>query len=264
MRTFINHPSIDPHGCIDDIKMPLVEAACKGSLEIIKLLLSHNDIKIEDRDTDGNTALMEAIRSGHLEVAKLLSQHCDQQRLSNLKGRTLLHTAACQPNLAVLNFVMTLGQLDLNARDSEACTALHLAARYGRYMIVKKLIETRGVGLNSRARPKMRTPLLEAICCRQTRVAKLPIRHEGVNLTSTTATGRNALWLAAEKNGYRLIPSLLSADPDCLNVPDSCSLLPLHVALEAGYQCTLYILLEHLAKRLSPQHMSLASDLAYA
>jgi ankyrin repeat protein len=65
---------------------PLMEAACKGHLEVVKLLLS-SGADIHHKDKIGVTALHWAARWGHLEVVKELMKNGARVEADN-DGRT--------------------------------------------------------------------------------------------------------------------------------------------------------------------------------
>lgn len=60
----------DKHGAT-----ALLYAAQRGHVEIIQVLLAHNNVDVNAKDVADVTALMEALRSGHLAVVKLLLEH---------------------------------------------------------------------------------------------------------------------------------------------------------------------------------------------
>ncbi|MBB3211293.1 ankyrin repeat protein [Herbaspirillum sp. Sphag1AN] len=82
-------PLIDPNRGV-----PLIQAAMRGELNTIRLLLAHERTDINCRDMCGSTALLEAARYGHLDVVtELLSTSHIDIGVVNAHGETELGVA---------------------------------------------------------------------------------------------------------------------------------------------------------------------------
>jgi hypothetical protein len=93
------------------VDVPLIEAAGRGNLELVKILLEKG-VNVNAENDHGLTALMTASAQGHVEVAQLLVDR----------------------------------DADVDARDSAGETALMYAASKGFFEVVKLLVEN-GAGV---------------------------------------------------------------------------------------------------------------------
>lgn len=101
--------------------------------------------------------IFEALRSGDTASISKAIRESDGTRTSTssavgggasgLEDTSILHLAIQCAELPVVEYVLSdgAGSIDINARDKEGNTALHLAAQQGRSQIVKLLLEQPGI-----------------------------------------------------------------------------------------------------------------------
>ncbi|GFF53658.1 putative oxysterol binding protein [Aspergillus lentulus] len=86
--------------------------------------------------------LFEILRSGDTNaISKAIKETTEPQGAGALTGTTILHLAIQCAEPQVVEFVLSLGDdLDINARDRDGNTPLHLAAQLGRGPLVRELL----------------------------------------------------------------------------------------------------------------------------
>jgi ankyrin repeat protein len=136
-------------------RTPLHEAALRGDLELIKVLLARG-ADAGASDADGKTVFMEAVGSGNLDLVKLLIQKGVRINDSNKTGRTSLMAAVTANHKAIVEFLIESG-MALSAKDNNGDTALHIAAQRGLGEIVELLVSN-GADVNA-ANNSGETPL---------------------------------------------------------------------------------------------------------
>ncbi|KAJ5096274.1 hypothetical protein NUU61_005630 [Penicillium alfredii] len=86
--------------------------------------------------------LFEILRSGDTNaISKAIKETKDGQGANALYGTTVLHLALQCAEPEVVEYVLSVGDdLDINARDREGSTPLHIAAQLGRVPLVRELL----------------------------------------------------------------------------------------------------------------------------
>jgi ankyrin repeat protein len=72
---------------------PLMIAAREGKADVVRALLSGNDVNVNITDAQGDTPLIEASRFGHNDVARALIEHGADLKAKNKEGQTALMLA---------------------------------------------------------------------------------------------------------------------------------------------------------------------------
>jgi uncharacterized protein len=113
----------------------LMQAAREGHIATVKLLLERK-ARVNQYSAAAETAIMLAAFKGHLETVKLLHTY---GAAINKDGWTPLHFAAFEGHASICKYLLdSNAQVDARAPNDE--TALMLAARNGRYDVVKVLL----------------------------------------------------------------------------------------------------------------------------
>ena len=86
--------------------------------------------------------IFEVLRSGDTtSISKAIKEAKDSQGAPGLSGTTVLHLAIQCAEPHVVEFILSSGdELDINARDRDGNTPLHLAAQLGRGPLVRELL----------------------------------------------------------------------------------------------------------------------------
>lgn len=111
-----------------------------------------------------NQALWQAIENNQPEICKLLlsrKNYGDLVAQTNARGpneEISLHIAARLGNLKICEILLEYGELtEVNAKDADGCSPLHLACKFGHYLTAQFLIRS-GTLLNS-TDDKLNTPM---------------------------------------------------------------------------------------------------------
>ncbi|KAI5790914.1 ankyrin repeat-containing domain protein, partial [Pyronema domesticum] len=116
---------------------PLLLASQYGHIYMVKLLLEQDYIDINVVANNYKTPIFAAAKAGNLEIVELLLMRDD---ISTEKAFRMAP------------------EIDVNAKDLDGYTALHLAASYGLQQIVRILLERSDVNVNVRTNDG-KTPL---------------------------------------------------------------------------------------------------------
>ncbi|KAK0451233.1 ankyrin repeat-containing domain protein [Desarmillaria tabescens] len=229
--------------------LPLGVAAQEGHLEMVKLLLSRDDVDDNQADPERRyrTPPMEAARNGHPEVVRALLECGRMESLNTAceNGASALFWAVwgghsgvvrillAQPGIKVTTWDesyesplmvaagrghseivrMFLEQEDINLDAPSFITpqtALRYAADTGHEQIVKMLLKTGRVDVNGKDRYGF-TALAGAAKEGQIQAVKVLLEHPDID--TIAKDGRNAYDLAVE-NGHHEIVSLLATCGD--------------------------------------------------
>jgi ankyrin repeat protein len=83
-------------------------AAMNGNVEVMKLLLCR-DVKINQQDAEGQTALMYAAHYGHPAAVELLLSQGAKTEIKDQFGRTALTVATIQGKIDVVRVLLAAG-----------------------------------------------------------------------------------------------------------------------------------------------------------
>lgn len=128
---------------------PLHRASVSGYIDIAEIL-TQKSAGLNIKSVAGETPLHCASRNGHLRVTQLLVQHGADVASKDNHGRTPLHYACISGNLEVVNLIIGSSHTQtLDEADHWGSTPLSLAARFGWADIIKTLLDTGTVEVES-------------------------------------------------------------------------------------------------------------------
>ncbi|KAI7753591.1 hypothetical protein M8C21_021425 [Ambrosia artemisiifolia] len=120
---------------------PLHIAASQGHTAVVEELLSKDSSLLYIVKSKGKNALHLAARSGHVETVKsLLEKDPQLGRRTDKKGQTALHMAAKGANSGVVKLLLEADAAIVMLPDNSGLTALHVATRKKRLEIVNELL----------------------------------------------------------------------------------------------------------------------------
>ena len=132
----------------------VLHIACDGgNASLVRTLVNKHKADINARDYYNDTPLHVAAYCGKQEVALALIEEftCDSQS-KGFVGRSVLHSACNGGNASLVRALVNKHKAcaDINARDSNNDTPLHLAAHCGKHEVVLALIEEFGCDIKSK------------------------------------------------------------------------------------------------------------------
>eukprot|EP00057_Strongylocentrotus_purpuratus_P008753 XP_011663227.1 PREDICTED: E3 ubiquitin-protein ligase MIB2 [Strongylocentrotus purpuratus] len=143
------------HGCDVNVQdtekdTPLHDAIAKSRVDVIELLVKIPDLDVTVPNKKGFTALQFAVLQDRLEPAELIAKSFPRSIVvAKDDGFTILHIAACNNHVEVMKVVMAIKDhgLDVNAKELQGLTALHLAAHEGYFHCIEFLV-SQGADIN--------------------------------------------------------------------------------------------------------------------
>ena len=196
-----------PKNCLG--KTPLHLAAFKGHLQICKWYIKYTE-EVNIRDDNGCTPLHDAAHGGQLETFKyLLDNGANSYFCANEYGVvTTLHFAAKGGSYEICRLLVSKGMAVDDSCDAFGNTLLHLAA-FGSYEICKMFVEVfEGLDVNTKDIDG-KTPIHVAVEENKLETVRLLFK-EGGDLDSRTNEGDTPLHAAARYGHTEVVKFILS------------------------------------------------------
>ncbi|XP_078375252.1 uncharacterized protein LOC144658662 isoform X2 [Oculina patagonica] len=228
---------------------PLHFAARRGNDEIVKVLLEHPKVHVDDKDNSGKTALHLACSEGHSKVCQLLLKFGADIEAVTADKMTPLHNAILHGHSEVTRMILnraadaevdtTQKQLVGN-KDMQSNTVLHMAA-WNNDVKTADLCLYHGFDVNTR-KTKETTPLHIAATKGNLEMAELLIsRGAGVNIKD--GDSKTPLHRASQFNQTKLI-SILVEKGAKVNIHDGEGRSPFLNAVAFGHIDSAMVLLK--------------------
>lgn len=117
----------DPNTVDEKGQPALLLALRDGAFRVAETLLRSPQLKVDQANASGETALMMAALKGHADWVRRL---VERGAAVNREGWTALHYAATGPQPAIVSWLLDQGA-HIDARSPNGSTPLMMAARYG-------------------------------------------------------------------------------------------------------------------------------------
>lgn len=95
VRAMLRYFPVDVNKCDSNGNTPLIKAACKGSLLVVKELLSSPGIQVDLKNREGMTSLMAASGFGNPDIVRLLLEAGANVNITDEHGETAIEYAEC-------------------------------------------------------------------------------------------------------------------------------------------------------------------------
>ena len=222
---------------------PLLYAAERGHMAVVKLLLERADVDINRTDSSGNGPLSYAVMKGHVAIVQLmLAKDEVDVNSKNERGRTPLLYAAERGDVEVVKLLLERADVDINHIDSWGNGTLSYAAMEGRVAIVQLMLAKDGVDVNSKNQWGG-TPLLYAVEGRHEALVKLLLERADIDVNCKRDI-RPALYI---RYGRGAMAKTLLGRPDVdAEFRDWSGLTPLRHAEIGGYKGIVKLLKDHI------------------
>ena len=180
-------------------KTPLHVAVWLEELEIVKEIVNHVK-SLETQDNDKATALLLACSTKNRDTTSVLLKKGAKVGVQNIYGNTPLHRAQSKRGgTQVARLLLDSDHIDINQKNADDKTALHLACEMGNEPMVDLLLEC-GADRNCQDCAGY-TPLHAAIISRCVAIVK-KLLEQGANTAIKDNSGRDAV-MTAKTRKYR-------------------------------------------------------------
>lgn len=187
---------------------PLIMAAAKGQLEVVKFLIA-NKANVAEKNSYGDSALMLATWFGHKEVVDLLLQNGGNLAERNSWGNTLLMLAAGENRAEVAELLLDKYTVDLTEVHPEGVNALHVSAIHGDKEVIDLLLK-RGADIDRKDEKGGNTPLIFAVSYKQRKMVKFLVVEKKAILSKRNNAGLTAVLEAVKKGDIKIARWLLN------------------------------------------------------
>jgi len=226
-----------------DSRTALHLACAEGNLPIVSYLLRGAGANINALDRWGSTPLADAILHGHAMVTDLLVANQAQLKWDEIKTSSELCELARRSDTHKIALLLKAG-CNVDSKDYDARTALHLAASEGAARVVELLVQN-GAEVNAKDRWGG-TPLRDAVRHGHSKLAQYLVEKGGV-LALSPLEAATQLCCHALEGRAEDVNALVEAGAD-VNAADWDGRTALHVAASAGHRATAQVLIRRGAR----------------
>ena len=267
MKTLIQYGA-DINAKFNDGSKLLHLASTCSKQEIVEFLLKSNQISVNTTNNDQETPLMLAcLNGGRLDNMKTLIQYGADINARDINGSTLLHLASRYAEQEIVEFLLKLNQIsvnatnnnqrtplmfacfdgghldnmktliqygaDINARDINGSTLLHFASRYAEQEIVEFLLKSNPISVNATNNIQA-TPLMFA-CMDGGRLDNMKtLIQYGADINARDLNDKTLLHFASGYSNQEIVEFLLMSNQISVNATNNNQATPLMFACSDG------------------------------
>ena len=205
---------------------PLYHAVCKDNIEIVKYLLKNEaDVTVK---VESLNVYHIAASNGYLQILQALIMHNnDYVNDVDKKNSTPLYHAVCKDNIEIVNYLLK-NEADVTVKV-ESFNVYHIAANNGYLQILQALIMHNNDYVNYVSKENL-TPLYHAVCKDNIEIVKYLLNNKA-DVTVKTDRGWNVYHLAAYNDSLQILQVLIMHNNDYVNDVDKENVTPLYHAV---------------------------------
>ena len=203
--------------------------ACQSGQPKLVQFLIENGADVRLKNDIGQSPLDIAVSNGHTKAVQTLLESIPASSIPEIWDSPVLYTAVKRKDAVLASLLIRHGA-DVNRRDGNGMTALHIAAMYGFISLIYLLIQSNA---DLSVPGKLgKTPLHEAISWGKLEVVQILLYH-GANVQARDSAGLTPLHEAVSSGVPDAVQMLLEHGAD-IQAQDSAGLTPLHGAVLSG------------------------------
>jgi len=179
-------------------------------------------------------------------LTQFKSTLCDlNQTINHKSGDNSLHLCSIFNSIKIIKYLLIdcIDQIDVNRRNREEKTALHLSAQYGNEECLKLLLNTNKASIDALKRSDW-SPLMLALTKDNLEIVRLLVQNKA-NLRLRNKDGWNGFHIAVRTGNLNIIKYLLSCDKTIWSTKSNTNRSPLHTAALSGNYSVVEFLLDN-------------------
>lgn len=216
MKQYVNQIDINS---VDSEGNSALNMACRhNSIKVAKWLISQSKLYPNNENDIGMLPIFQAVMGDNIEITQMLIKNFPNLINSqNSKGLTNLHIAIANQSDKTFNYLLSVGNLDINLRDKKGETALQFCAIHNHISSAKMLLK-KGANPNI-SKTDFSTPLMSASKGGFNELVKLLLEYAPELINYKNLQGNTALHLAAQSltQNTQTIEMLLNHGADYKN-----------------------------------------------
>lgn len=228
----------------DKHEITLLQIAChKNHDDVVKVLLQCEDVKVDQCDSNGHTALYQGCQEGHLNIVKVLIQHSADINKSNKNGASPLYVASQNGHVMVVEELLR-NSVDINKCRHDNTSPLQIACYYNHPDVVEQLLRLPEIDINQSDEDGC-TSLYHACQEGNLDIVTTLLNHSA-DINKSNKNEASPLYIASENGHSTVVNTLLQNSAD-INISEKSGASPLYIACQKGHIKVVRVLIQHLA-----------------
>lgn len=202
--------------------------------ELVEIILSQACVDVDSTDNNQSTAVHLAASSAGPDILSCFKHYTGS---FDAKGCNPFHVAVCKRELDIIRHIVSFADPDLSIPTSckQGDTVLHLAAKHSSLQVLDYLLSLKSLGVNA-TNEDLDTCLHVAVKSSKLKIIDFLLGYEGCNINLVNVYGLSPLSMAAHSRNLEVLQMTLSrinaqyCSPFCTRQNDT----PLHLAAQCN------------------------------